>query len=162
MTRFSPTRPKSALLSADRAIRGFRCPAICLRWSEQTAAVSTSTIASSWIVLRRRWQGPSQRAASSRSMQGARMLLSVVLWLPFRPGLRSALTVGPQARIEFKRLDDGSYVDVEMSRSDYSALRDRLALKNGSRVFLKPRRVTRFAVSTARGESELPDPAAMI
>jgi len=76
--------------------------------------------------------------------------------------LSQALTVGPQARIEFKRLDDGSYVDVEMSRSDYSALRDRLALKNGSRVFLKPRRVTRFAVSTARGESELPDPAAMI
>ncbi|HWH80776.1 MAG TPA: sulfate ABC transporter ATP-binding protein, partial [Burkholderiaceae bacterium] len=29
--------------------------------------------------------------------------------------LSQALTVGPQTRIEFKRLDDGSYVDVEMT-----------------------------------------------
>ncbi|MBC8057289.1 MAG: sulfate ABC transporter ATP-binding protein, partial [Rhizobiales bacterium] len=32
--------------------------------------------------------------------------------------LSQALTVGPQTRIEFKRLDDGSYVDVEMTRTD--------------------------------------------
>ena len=77
--------------------------------------------------------------------------------------LSQALTVGPQTRIEFKRLDDGSYVDVEMSRNDYGALRDRLGLQTGSRVFLKPRRVTRFTAGAGRtdGDAEL-DPAAMI
>ena len=59
--------------------------------------------------------------------------------------LSQALTVGPQTRIEFKRLDDGSYVDVEMTRTDYNALRDRLGLRNGSQVHLKPRRITRFS-----------------
>ena len=58
--------------------------------------------------------------------------------------LSQALTVGPQTRIEFKRLDDGSFVDVEMPRSDYITLRDQLGLQNGSRVHLKPRRITRF------------------
>ncbi len=58
--------------------------------------------------------------------------------------LSQALTVGPQTRIEFKRLDDGSFVDVEMARSEYVALRDRLGLRNGSQVHLKPKRVTRF------------------
>jgi sulfate transport system ATP-binding protein len=76
--------------------------------------------------------------------------------------LSQALTVGPQTRIEFKRLDDGSYVDVEMTRSDYGALRDKLGLQNGSRVFLKPRRVTRFAVASKTGDAEVFDPAAMI
>jgi sulfate transport system ATP-binding protein len=76
--------------------------------------------------------------------------------------LSQALTVGPQTRIEFKRLDDGSFVDVEMSRADYTALRDRLDLHNGSQVFLKPRRVTRFTAGAKTGESEVFDPAAMI
>jgi sulfate transport system ATP-binding protein len=77
--------------------------------------------------------------------------------------LSQALTVGPQTRIEFKRLDDGSYVDVEMTRSDYNALRERLGLSNGSRVYLKPRRITRFTAGAgARAEIELVDPAAMI
>jgi sulfate transport system ATP-binding protein len=77
--------------------------------------------------------------------------------------LSQALTVGPQTRIEFKRLDDGSYVDVEMTRADYTALRDRLGLRNGSRVHLKPRRITRFSAGAhAAAESELTDPAAMI
>ena len=58
--------------------------------------------------------------------------------------LSQALTVGPQTRIEFKRLDDGSFVDVEMARSEYVALRDRLGLRSGSQVHLKPKRVTRF------------------
>jgi len=58
--------------------------------------------------------------------------------------LSQALTVGPQTRIEFKRLDDGSFVDVEMARNDYIVLRDRLGLQSGSHVHLKPRRVTRF------------------
>ncbi len=77
--------------------------------------------------------------------------------------LSQALTVGPQTRIEFKRLDDGSFVDVEMTRSDYTALRDRLDLRNGSLVHLKPRRITRFSVGTGMAlETELTDPAAMI
>jgi sulfate transport system ATP-binding protein len=58
--------------------------------------------------------------------------------------LSQALTVGPQTRIEFKRMDDGGYVDVEMPRSEYVAIRDRLGLATGSQVHLKPRRVTRF------------------
>jgi sulfate transport system ATP-binding protein len=55
------------------------------------------------------------------------------------------LTVGPNTRIEFKRDDDGSFVDVELTRQDFVATRDRLGLMPGARVFLKPRRVTRFA-----------------
>ena len=76
--------------------------------------------------------------------------------------LSQALTVGPQTRIEFKRLDDGSYVDVAMARADYTALRDRLGLRPGSRVHLLPRRVTRFSVGQGRSEEVLLDPAAMI
>ncbi len=75
--------------------------------------------------------------------------------------LSQALTVGPQTRIEFKRLDDGSYVDVEMPRSDYTALRDRLGLRTGSQVHLRPRRITRFAAGL-NPKSEPLDPAAMI
>ena len=58
--------------------------------------------------------------------------------------LSQALTVGPNTRIEFKRLDDGSYVDVELPRADYHALRERLPLAAGATVHLRPRRVTRF------------------
>ncbi|HSI60974.1 MAG TPA: sulfate ABC transporter ATP-binding protein [Ideonella sp.] len=59
--------------------------------------------------------------------------------------LAQTLTVGPNTRIEFKRDDDGTYVDVELSREAFIGLRDQLGLKAGSRVHLKPRRVTRFA-----------------
>ena len=77
--------------------------------------------------------------------------------------LSQALTVGPQTRIEFKRLDDGSYVDVAMTRTDYTALRDRLGLRNGSLVHLRPRRVTRFSArANSVRETEFADPAAMI
>ena len=77
--------------------------------------------------------------------------------------LSQALTVGPQTRIEFKRLDDGSFVDVEMTRTDYTALRDRLGLRNGSQVHLKPRRITRFTAGDRKvAEFELTDPATMI
>ncbi len=58
--------------------------------------------------------------------------------------LAQALTVGPNTRLEFKR-DDGSYVDVELSREAWVALRAQLKLENGSAVHLRPRRVTRFA-----------------
>jgi sulfate transport system ATP-binding protein len=70
--------------------------------------------------------------------------------------LSQALTVGPNTRIEFKR-DDGSYVDVELTREAWNGLRERLALRPGSAVHLKPRRVTRFGVPDT-----LPDPAAQI
>jgi|UPI000647D648 sulfate transport system ATP-binding protein len=76
--------------------------------------------------------------------------------------LSQALTVGPQTRIEFKRDDDGSYVDVEMARSDYTALRDKLDLRTGSKVHLKPRRITRFSAGSNGAQTELIDPAAMI
>ncbi|MBK7614143.1 MAG: sulfate ABC transporter ATP-binding protein [Vitreoscilla sp.] len=69
--------------------------------------------------------------------------------------LAQALTVGPNTRIEFKRDDDGSYVDVELSREAWAGLRSRLALSAGSRVHLKPRRTTRFATGAV-------DPAAAI
>jgi sulfate/thiosulfate transport system ATP-binding protein len=59
--------------------------------------------------------------------------------------LSQVLTVGAQTRIEFKRDDDGSYVDVEMPRSEFAALRQRLGLSSGSRVHLRARRITRFA-----------------
>ena len=55
------------------------------------------------------------------------------------------LTVGPNTRIEFKRDDDGSFVDVELTRQEFVATRDRLGLMPGARVFLRPRRATRFA-----------------
>jgi sulfate transport system ATP-binding protein len=76
--------------------------------------------------------------------------------------LSQALTVGPQTRIEFKRQDDGSYVDVEMARADYTALRDTLGLVTGSQVYLKPRRVTRFLAGGQGPQTEEIDPAAMI
>jgi sulfate transport system ATP-binding protein len=71
--------------------------------------------------------------------------------------LAQALTVGPNTRLEFKRASDGSYVDVELPRADYVALRDRLGLKAGSEVHLLPRRVTRFAANDVQH-----DPAAAI
>ncbi|MBN8488008.1 MAG: sulfate ABC transporter ATP-binding protein, partial [Burkholderiales bacterium] len=54
-----------------------------------------------------------------------------------------ALTVGPNTRVEFLR-DDGAYVDVELPRERWHALRQQHGLQDGSRVYLKPRRVTRF------------------
>ena len=76
--------------------------------------------------------------------------------------LSQALTVGPRTRVEFKRLDDGSFVDVELPRSDYNALRDRLGLQNGSLVHLLPRRITRFTAGLQPSGGEVLDPAAMI
>ncbi len=74
--------------------------------------------------------------------------------------LSQVLTVGAHTRIEFKRDDDGSYVDVEMPRSEFTVLRARLDLRSGSRVHLRARRVTRFADGAA--QPPLADPAAMI
>jgi len=58
--------------------------------------------------------------------------------------LSQTLTVGPLTRLEFRRVDDGSYVDVELPRAEYTALRDALGLKSGATVHLVPRRVTTF------------------
>ena len=58
--------------------------------------------------------------------------------------LSQTLTVGPNTRIEFRR-DDGGYVDVELPRGEWHALRSRYALGPGSRAALRPRRETRFA-----------------
>ncbi|WP_280153380.1 sulfate ABC transporter ATP-binding protein [Piscinibacter sp. XHJ-5] len=69
--------------------------------------------------------------------------------------LAQALTVGPNTRLEFKRVDDGSYVDVELPRADYLALRESLGLRAGATVHLRPRRVTTFS-------AEQFDPAAAI
>jgi len=69
--------------------------------------------------------------------------------------LSQTLTVGPNTRIEFKRVADDSYVDVELPRESFTALRDRLSLAPGVRVHLRPRRVTRFDVRQSP-----PDPAA--
>jgi len=69
--------------------------------------------------------------------------------------LSQALTVGPNTRLEFKRLDDASYVDVEVPRSEYTALRASIGLQAGSTAHLLPRRVTRF-------DSVMNDPAAAI
>ncbi|MDO9075814.1 MAG: sulfate ABC transporter ATP-binding protein [Rubrivivax sp.] len=67
--------------------------------------------------------------------------------------LSQTLTVGPHTRIEFKREglngEDGGYLDVELLRGEYTALRDRLQLQRGSRVWLRPRKVTRFEVGSA-------------
>jgi sulfate transport system ATP-binding protein len=76
--------------------------------------------------------------------------------------LSQALTVGPHTRIEFKRVDDGSYVDVEMPRSEYNTLRERLDLRPGSQAFLLPRRVTRFSAGNNPLHADASDPAAMI
>jgi sulfate/thiosulfate transport system ATP-binding protein len=73
----------------------------------------------------------------------------------FAATLVQSLTVGPNTRLEFKRTDDASFVDVELQRSDWLALRDRLQLATGSTVHLLPRKVTRFY-------AEEFDPAAMI
>jgi sulfate transport system ATP-binding protein len=74
-----------------------------------------------------------------------------------RATLSQSLTVGPNTRLEFRR-DDGSYVDVELTRAEYQRLRERLGLKAGTALHLKPRRVTRF-VETDSADA---DPAAAI
>ena len=69
--------------------------------------------------------------------------------------LVQALTVGPNTRLEFRRAADQSFVEVEMARIDWIALRDRLQLATGATAFLLPRKVTRFSADDF-------DPAAMI
>ena len=58
--------------------------------------------------------------------------------------LEQILTVGAHTRLEF-RGEEGRLIDVEMTRSQFTALVEQLHLAVGTRVFLKPRHVTRFA-----------------
>ncbi len=77
-----------------------------------------------------------------------------------------ALTVGPRTRLEFRRLDDGSFIDVEMSRTRYLALKQQIGLNKGETVHLRARQETRFEAgvdwSGAEGERQPADPASMI
>jgi sulfate transport system ATP-binding protein len=61
--------------------------------------------------------------------------------------LSQTLTVGAATRIEFERDGAEGYLDVELPRAEFVALRERLRLERGSRVWLRPRRVTRFAAA---------------
>jgi sulfate/thiosulfate transport system ATP-binding protein len=63
--------------------------------------------------------------------------------------LSQTLTVGARTRIEFQRDGNEGYLDVEMPRAEFVVLRDRLKLQRGSRVFLRPRKVTRFEAGAA-------------
>jgi sulfate transport system ATP-binding protein len=76
----------------------------------------------------------------------------------FSARLSQVLTLGPLTRLEFQR-DDGSTIDVELSRARWMQLRDSLQLAPGERAHLRPRRVTRFVVG---GEAAVEQhPAAM-
>ena len=75
--------------------------------------------------------------------------------------LAQALTLGPVTRLEFRR-DDGSYVDVELPRARWQALRSQLNLQPGGRAWLKARRVTRFVVGQGPESQAQDDPAAAI
>ena len=61
--------------------------------------------------------------------------------------LSQTLTVGPNTRIEFQREGGDGCVDVELTREQFQQLRDALSLQPGSRVHLRPRRITRFGAS---------------
>ena len=69
--------------------------------------------------------------------------------------LSQTLTVGPNTRIEFKREGSDAYVDVEMARSEFQALRQRVNLEPGAHVHLRPRRITRFAQLPAGDQTPL-------
>ena len=73
--------------------------------------------------------------------------------------LAHVLTVGPNTRLELRRQGDEAPVDVELSREAWNGLRERLGLRPGSTVYLKPRRITRFDAS---GTNVADDPAAAI
>jgi sulfate transport system ATP-binding protein len=61
--------------------------------------------------------------------------------------LAQTLTVGPNTRIEFRRESGEGYIDVELPRAAYQALRQQIALEPGAQLHLRPRRVTRFVAA---------------
>ncbi|MBI3369132.1 MAG: sulfate ABC transporter ATP-binding protein [Burkholderiales bacterium] len=77
--------------------------------------------------------------------------------------LSQVLSLGALTRLEFRRDGDGGYVDVELPRARWQALRDAQRLVPGARAHLKPRRVTQF-VAGGNGAAVVldDDPAAQI
>ena len=80
--------------------------------------------------------------------------------------LMHSLTVGPNTRLEFRRLDGQGEVDVELAREEYIALRDSGVLRPGATSYLKPRRIRRFT-APVDGQGGRPsfvetDPGSMI
>lgn len=75
-----------------------------------------------------------------------------------------ALTVGPRTRLEFRRMDDGSFIDVEMSRASYLALQRRHGFERHAVMHLKARAETRFQAGAdwAGGDGQPIDPASAI
>jgi sulfate transport system ATP-binding protein len=63
--------------------------------------------------------------------------------------LSQTLTVGAATRLEFEREGHDGHLDVELPREAYRVLRDSLQLDRGSRVWLRPRKVRRFAAEPA-------------
>ena len=63
--------------------------------------------------------------------------------------LSQTLTVGPNTRIEFKRDGADGFVDVELPRAAFVALKERVAMEPGTRMHLRPRRITRFESGAA-------------
>jgi len=74
--------------------------------------------------------------------------------------LAQTLTVGPNTRLEFRRDGVEGYIDVELPREAFVAMRERIALQPGSRVHLRPRRITRFAAA-AVGAAAIADGTAL-
>lgn len=75
-----------------------------------------------------------------------------------------ALTVGPRTRLEFRRMDDGTFIDVEMSRSRYLALQRQHRFERHAVMHLKARAETRFQAGAdwANADVQPGDPAAAI
>ena len=75
-----------------------------------------------------------------------------------------AFTVGPRTRLELKRPDNGSFIDVELSREAWQALQRCHAVQRGDTLHLRARQETRFEAgadwSDAHGTPA--DPAVMI
>jgi sulfate/thiosulfate transport system ATP-binding protein len=59
--------------------------------------------------------------------------------------LSQTLTVGANTRLEFEREGHDGHLDVQLPRDEYRRLRETLPLERGSRVWLRPRTLRRFA-----------------
>ena len=76
--------------------------------------------------------------------------------------LSHLLTVGPNTRLEFKRSDDGRYIDVELPRAEFQMLKEKGVVRPGAKAWLKPQRVRRFIRQGDDFVESQTDPAAMI
>lgn len=75
-----------------------------------------------------------------------------------------ALTVGPRTRLELRRPDDGSFIDVEMPREAWQQLQQRQDVRRGQLLHLRARQETRFEAGAdwSNAHPQPVDPAAMI